>query len=230
MKIQSQHTMETLTITKKGKDGTLWIYEVLETCEVFSSVYEDMSSAFYDHIGNKRLTQFCDSLPTDLIELANVFETESPTQTCMVHESLPQDIFETDSLTTPYHISMGEPVCNTMKQLDQVFKEVYCNAMEEELKIIRKEECDGCKVDHPSKRRHDCLMMDAETAVEMFYDAALLRVVEENILNQFYEKIASEFDPPPNELELLKYYYFEGLKRTDYEEIKEMLIKRVDEY
>ena len=35
--------METLTITKKGQDGTLWIYEVLETREVFWSVYEDIS-------------------------------------------------------------------------------------------------------------------------------------------------------------------------------------------
>ena len=222
--------METLTITKKGQDGTLWIYEVLETREVFSSVYEDISSAFYDYIGSKRLAQFCDNLPTELIDLTNQLETETPTQTCMVHETLPQDIFDDDSLTASDPSCVSEPTYYKVEQLDQVFKEVYCDAVEEELKIIRKEECDGCKVDHPSQRRHDCLMMDAETTVDMFYDTALLRVAEENILNQFYEKIGNEFDPPPNELDLLRYYYYEGLKKSDYEGIKEMLIKRLDEY
>ena len=69
--------METLTITKKGQDDTLWIYEVLETREVFSSVYEDISSAFYDYIGSKRLAQFCDNLPTELIDVTNLLETEN---------------------------------------------------------------------------------------------------------------------------------------------------------
>ena len=36
---------------------------------------------------------------------------------------------------------------------------------------------------------HECLMRNTETAMDMFYDTALLRVAEEIIVNQFYENL-----------------------------------------
>ena len=82
----------------------------------------------------------------------------------MGHEILPQDIFETVSMTAPYihHISVGEPVCNIMKQLD--LKKCTARQWRKSSRLFEKEECDGCKVDHPSQRKHDCLMMDAKNS------------------------------------------------------------------
>ncbi len=44
---------------------------------------------------------------------------------------------------------------------------IFLDAVEYQLEKIRKEKCCGCEVDHPSQRRHECLMMSEE---HLLYD------------------------------------------------------------
>ena len=224
--------MDTLTIVKKGREGEVpWKYELLETGEEFSSIYEDATQAFYDYISGKRLAEFCNSLPAELTDFNNLFDDPVLHDDNNVHHSLPQDIFEGYPLDIPDGFDLAvwpdETESDRAQQLDRILKEEYFDALQKEFKKVREENCDGCLVDHPSQRRHDCLMMDPEIAVELFYDTTLNRVDEEYILNQFYERTGRELTPPANELELLQYKYNEGLKASDYFEIKEMLIRNI---
>ena len=55
---------------------------------------------------------------------------------------------------------------------------------------LRKKKCCGCKVDHPSQRRHECLMMSEEEGWITYGLEAIEHVVEKGILwKQFREAI-----------------------------------------
>ena len=54
---------------------------------------------------------------------------------------------------------------------------------------LRKEKCCGCKIDHPSQRRHDCLMMTEEGWITYELEA-IEHILEKGILwRQFREAI-----------------------------------------
>ena len=55
---------------------------------------------------------------------------------------------------------------------------------------LRKEKCCGCKVDHPSQRKHDCLMMTEEEGWITYGLEAIDYVLQQGILwKQFREAI-----------------------------------------
>ena len=52
---------------------------------------------------------------------------------------------------------------------------IFANAVASEINQLCQEYCNGCKIDHPSQRQHDCLMMDEDERWEMYgFDAIFL--------------------------------------------------------
>ena len=73
--------------------------------------------------------------------------------------------------------------CNLM---NAIFSQVVNHRVQE----LRKEKCCGCKVDHPSQRRHECLMMSEEEGWISYGLEAIEHVIEKGILwKQFREAI-----------------------------------------
>ena len=46
-----------------------------------------------------------------------------------------------------------------VRNLCYLMNAIILQAVDKEVNKLRKELCCGCKVDHPSQRRHDCIMM-----------------------------------------------------------------------
>ena len=66
--------------------------------------------------------------------------------------------------------------CNLM---NAIFSQVVDHRVHE----LRKEKCCGCKIDHPSQRRHNCLMMTEEEGWITYGLEAIEYVVEKGILH-----------------------------------------------
>ena len=49
--------------------------------------------------------------------------------------------------------------------------------------------CNGCRIDHPSQRQHDCLMMEAEEKMWVYFDCALDDVSEATIVEVFMNSL-----------------------------------------
>ena len=64
--------------------------------------------------------------------------------------------------------------------------------------------CNGCRIDHPSRRQPDCLMMEAEEKIWVYFDCALDAVSEATIVEDFMNSL-QDIKPLVNCLELLKY-------------------------
>ncbi|KXJ07753.1 hypothetical protein AC249_AIPGENE7427 [Exaiptasia diaphana] len=68
---------------------------------------------------------------------------------------------------------------------------------------LTRENCEGCKIDHPSQRRHDCMMLDNKTMTSWYLTEALERVNEEEAMKTFLDYTNEH--SPLNGLELLRY-------------------------
>ena len=64
--------------------------------------------------------------------------------------------------------------------------------------------CNGFRIDHPSQRQPDCLMMEAEEKMWVYFDCALDAVSEATIAEVFMVSLR-DMKPVVNGLELLKY-------------------------
>ena len=64
--------------------------------------------------------------------------------------------------------------------------------------------CNGCRIDHPSQRQHDCLMMEAEENIWVYFDRALDAVSAATIAETFMISL-QDIKPTVNGLELIKY-------------------------
>ena len=67
---------------------------------------------------------------------------------------------------------------------------IFSQVVNQRVQGLRKEKCCGCKVDHPSQRRHECLMMSEEEGWISYGLEAIEHVIEKEILwKQFREAI-----------------------------------------
>ena len=64
--------------------------------------------------------------------------------------------------------------------------------------------CNGFRIDHPSQRQPDCLMMEAEEKSWVYFDSALDAVSEATIVDVFMNSL-QDIKPLVNGLDLLKY-------------------------
>ena len=77
-----------------------------------------------------------------------------------------------------------------VNQLCNLMNAIFSQVVDHWVQELRKEKCCGCKIDHPSQRRHDCIMMTEEEGWITYGLEAIKHVVKHEILwKQFREAI-----------------------------------------
>ena len=64
---------------------------------------------------------------------------------------------------------------------------------------LRKERCCGCEVNHPSQRRHECLMMTEEEGWENYGLEAIEHVLQQGILSKQFTEAARVMKLTPHD-------------------------------
>ena len=59
------------------------------------------------------------------------------------------------------------------QKLFSLIEVIYTHAVFTEIERLCEENCCGCKIDHPSQRQHDCLMLTEEEKWELYYKKAV---------------------------------------------------------
>ena len=59
------------------------------------------------------------------------------------------------------------------QKLFSLIEVIYIRAVFTEIERLCEENCCGCKIDHPSQRQHDCLMLIVEEKWELYYKKAV---------------------------------------------------------
>jgi hypothetical protein len=93
------------------------------------------------------------------------------------------------SLKVPNDLVVDE-VSYEVKNVCDLMNAVFFEAVVCEIRRLLKEKCPGCEVDHPSQRRHDCIMLSDEEGWLLHGLEAVERVIERGIVRkQFLEAI-----------------------------------------
>ena len=83
-----------------------------------------------------------------------------------------------------------EVVAWEVNQQTNLMNAIFSQVVNHQVQSLRKERCCGCEVDHPSQRRHECIMMTEEEAWITYGLEAVEHVLEHGILwKQFREAI-----------------------------------------
>ena len=61
-------------------------------------------------------------------------------------------------------LNVDEIVPVEVRNLRDLMNAIFVEAVSDEVRKLRKEKCCGCLVNHPSQRRHECLMMTEKRA------------------------------------------------------------------
>ena len=98
--------------------------------------------------------------------------------------------------TVPWEI---RNLCNLMNAI--FYEATYCQVQK-----LQKEKCYACKINHPSQRRHDCLMLTQEEAWIMYGSEAVKLVIEhQTVSRHFTEAIrVMKLDPHPQVVDHFK--------------------------
>ena len=77
-----------------------------------------------------------------------------------------------------------------VKQQCNLMNAIFSQVVNHYVQKLRKEKCCGCEIDHPSQRRHDCIMMSEEEGWITYGLEAIEHVLEHGILwKQFREAV-----------------------------------------
>jgi hypothetical protein len=85
------------------------------------------------------------------------------------------------SLEVPNDLVVDE-VSYEVKNVCDLMNTVFFEAVVCETRRLLKEKCPGCEVDHPSQRRHDCIMLSDDEGWLLHGLEAMERVIERGIL------------------------------------------------
>ena len=89
-------------------------------------------------------------------------------------------------------ISADEVIPWEIKNLCNLIDAIFVETVSYQVEKLRTEKCCGCLVDHPSQRRHDCLMMTERESWETHELEAIERAIEQNLVwKQLY--LSKEF-------------------------------------
>ena len=87
-------------------------------------------------------------------------------------------------------ITMDEIVPCEIRHLQDLINAIFVDTVAHEVNKLRKEKCCGCLVDHPSKRRHDCVMMtEDEGWIEHGLEAIERAIEQETVWRKFLEAV-----------------------------------------
>ena len=83
-----------------------------------------------------------------------------------------------------------EVVVWEVNQQINLMNAIFSQVVNHHVQKLRKEKCCGCEIDHPSQRRHDCIMRSEEESWITYGLEAIEHVLEHGILwKQFREAI-----------------------------------------
>ena len=90
------------------------------------------------------------------------------------------------------------------KMIGDILLNCYAEEITSTITSMVLKNCNGCLIDHPSQRQHDCLMMEADERLWLYFQAALESVSEAEVVEKFMNSL-KDIKPKVNGLELLKY-------------------------
>jgi hypothetical protein len=70
------------------------------------------------------------------------------------------------------------------KRIGDILLNCYAEEITSAITSMVLKNCNGCLIDHPSQRQHDCLMMEADERLWLYFDAALVSVSEAEIVER----------------------------------------------
>ena len=133
------------------------------------------------------------------------------------------------------NLSIDEVMPWEVKNLCDLMNAILLEAVDDTVKKLRKELCCGCKVDHPSQRRHECIMMSEEEGWIAYGEKAIEHVIEHQILWKlfskvirvmkldYYEQVTDHFKNLTKDYEttlnLLKHLKFNGAGSSEYQNV-----------
>ncbi|CAB3985174.1 Hypothetical predicted protein, partial [Paramuricea clavata] len=80
------------------------------------------------------------------------------------------------------NLSVDEVAPSERENLCNLLSAILLDFVADHIKQLRSERCCGCKVNHPSQRRHKCLMMTNEEGWHMYGEEAIRCVHTKNII------------------------------------------------
>ena len=93
-------------------------------------------------------------------------------------------------MNTLSNITIDEIVPSETRNLRDLINAIFIDTVDHEVRKLRKEKCCGCLVDHPSQRRHDCLMMtEDEGWIEHGLEAIERTIDQATVWRKFLEAV-----------------------------------------
>ena len=91
-------------------------------------------------------------------------------------------------MSVAFCLLMDEVASYEVKNLCGLMDAIFSEAVSDEIAKIRKEKCCDCKVDYPSQRRHECLMLILEESWTTYGLDAIEQVIEWAILWKLFNE------------------------------------------
>ena len=95
-------------------------------------------------------------------------------------------------------------MCCRQRLIEEKLLKCYPEEVSAIISMTVLENCEGCLVDHPSQRQHDCLMMEDDQKMWLYFDSALKKLPEAKVVETFMNSLR-DLKPTVNGFELLKY-------------------------
>ena len=76
---------------------------------------------------------------------------------------------------------------------------IFSQVVDQRVQELRKEKCCGCEIDHPSQRRHDCLMMSDEEGWIIHGLESVEDVFQKETLQKQFAEACRIMKLPPHE-------------------------------
>ena len=135
--------------------------------------------------------------------------------------------FQSDNLKkiAPMDISHLENfLSNCQIMIEEKLLKCYAEETASRVMVLVMEYCNGCLIDHPSQRQHDCLMIEVDERMCLYFDEAVNSVSEATIVQNFMNSL-QDMKPTVNGLERLKYTCQDWRKKLCSRERKKLKTK-----
>ena len=130
-------------------------------------------------------------------------------------------------------LNVDEMVPWEIKKLCKLMNTIFTDVVNERVGTLKKEKCYGCEVNHPSQRRHDCLMMSEDEAWMVYGAKAVQLIIEEQLISKLFTEAIRVMKLDPHD-EVIKHLEnlvkdaettaeFLKSKRTDLSEYQDIL-------
>ena len=93
-------------------------------------------------------------------------------------------------------------LCCRQRLIVEILLKSYAEEVSAIISMMVLENCEGYSVNYPSQRQHDCLMMEDDQKMWLYFNSGLEKVSEEKVVETFMNSLR---DLKPTVNELLKY-------------------------